>query len=664
MGNIRQLDVSEQFGGHLPRRALALSGIERNKRPLHMSKTSTSYRPDIDGLRAFAVLVVIAFHLGLHRLRGGFVGVDVFFVVSGFLICSLLYSDLESGRFSLGRFYERRIRRILPSLLLVLAVTTAAAAVVLLPSRLEDYAQSLVAAVLSFSNFHFWQNAGYFEAPAATRPLLHTWSLAVEEQFYLAFPLLLALLHRFNRSILISALAVLALVSLAVSAIGVFQNQSAAFYLPFSRAWELLLGALLALGAAPVLRGAWAHVVGVAGLMLIIGAVFLIEPSWPFPGLLALAPCLGTAMVIAAGRGGEGVVGRVLAFRPIVFIGLISYSLYLWHWPLIVLFKEATLQTTLSHIQQLEILAACFVLSLLSWLLVEGPARRAPAPRGFVFASAGVGAATLAAAAFALIAANGWPQRMPAHVAHLASYMDNVDLDRFRTGVCFIDSHHDDAQFQTSQCLRETPGKPTVLLMGDSHAAHLWRAMADALPDANVLQATASGCHPTLVHDQGAARCRRVMDYVFTRYLPTHHVDLVLLSADWTQSDTQAVRETLEWAGRENLNLIVLGPSMEYDVPLPVLLVRESLTGNPMVATHHRLASIAETDRALMQATAAYPGHYVSTYRILCPQDRCFELVRDGVPMQYDGDHFTPEGAGFMVRQLQHAGVFHAVTHG
>jgi peptidoglycan/LPS O-acetylase OafA/YrhL len=613
------------------------------------------YRADVDGLRALAVLVVIAFHLGSYRFRGGFVGVDVFFVISGFLICSLLYGDLEAGRFSLARFYERRIRRILPALLLVLAATTIAAAFVLMPPRFEDYAESLAAAALSFSNFFFWQSAGYFDAPAGTKPLLHTWSLAVEEQFYLAFPLFLAALYRFRRTVVIAALTLIAIASLAISAVGAFNDPNAAFYLPFNRAWELLLGALLALGAAPLLRGTWAHAVGVAGLALIGASVFLISEQTPFPGLAALPPCIGTAMVIAAGRAGEGVVAKVLALPPIVLIGLMSYSLYLWHWPIIVLFREAALQDTLTRVQQLEVLALCFGLSVLSWLFVERPMRRAPAPRRVVFAAAAAGTLVVTVAALAVIATHGWPQRLPDNVTRLASFTEYDGMSRYRTGACFIDSRHSYSEFDADRCLRRDPSEEAILLIGDSHAAHLWSALASELPQTSVLQATASGCKPT-VHAEGARRCRRMMDFIFTRYLATHEVDLLVISASWAAEDAPAVAETVDWARARGIELVVLGPSVSYSAPLPLLLAREVRAGDPDLAGRHRLHYVRAADRALAHVAAARRARYVSIYDLMCPRGQCREFVGDGVPIQYDRDHLTEEGARYVVRRLELAG--------
>jgi hypothetical protein len=382
----------------------------------------------------------------------------------------------------------------------------------------------------------------------------------------------------------------------------------------------------------------------------------------PFPGVAALPPCLGAAMIIAAGRGGDGIVARVLSWRPVVLIGLISYSLYLWHWPIIVLFKEATLQARLTHVQQGEIFAVCLMLSLLSWAFVENPMRRTAATRRFVFGAAAAGTSAVAVIAALLVMNDGFPQRLPSEAARLASYVGYNDPARFRTGLCFIDSRHGSVEFDADTCLHTTSGEPTVLLMGDSHAAHLWQAMARAMPNVNVLQATASGCRPTVTHAWGAARCVRVMDYVYQRYVPAHHVDLLVLSAAWTTGDDIELDRTLRWAQSHHVTTVVLGPSIMYDAPLPALLARESMSGDRGLVVRHQYHSIAGVDRMLSRETRAFPGAYVSMYQLMCPHDRCREFVGEGVPIQYDGDHFTPEGADFVVRQLIEEGAFQSAA--
>src|SRR5258708_7906370 len=303
-----------------------------------LTKPSTPhYRADIDGLRAVAVLLVFAYHLGTARVRGGFVGVDVFFVISGYLIGSIILSEIDSGKFSLLSFYERRVRRILPALFVALAVCAVLAYKFFLPAELDEFAKSFLAATFSFSNVFFYHQAGYFEGPAAMKPLLHTWSLAVEEQFYIFLPLFLLAVRRYSLAVRRNIVMAVTICSFIISAWGAFKNPDATFYLAHTRAWELLLGTLLALDFIPHFSGrSWRNFLSAAGLTMILASAVLYEKTTPFPGLAAAVPCFGAALIIAAGRDGSSFVGTALSLRPVVFIGMISYSLYLWHWPLIV----------------------------------------------------------------------------------------------------------------------------------------------------------------------------------------------------------------------------------------------------------------------------------------------------------------------------------------
>jgi peptidoglycan/LPS O-acetylase OafA/YrhL len=312
---------------------------------------------------------------------GGFIGVDIFFVISGFLITQVLLQDINGGRFSLIRFYERRVRRILPALLAVAAVTFFVCLKYSLPSELIDFSKSLIAAALSVSNIYFWQTGGYFTAPALSKPLLHTWSLAVEEQFYIFWPLCLWLGAVVMKRHLLRATLVLLALSFAVSAYGAFSSPEATFYLVHTRAWELLLGGSLALGALPMPLGSLArNILSALGLLLIGVSALTIHADMPFPGLLAVPPCLGAFLVILAGRDGTSVAGRLLSWRPIVFIGLISYSLYLWHWPLTVFQENYALLMTggSDKVRKLTIIVCSIACGAISWRFIEQPFRVGP----------------------------------------------------------------------------------------------------------------------------------------------------------------------------------------------------------------------------------------------------------------------------------------------
>jgi len=287
-----------------------------------------NYRPDIDGLRTLAVVPVILFHAGATWLPGGFVGVDIFFVISGYLISSIILRESAAGEFSFLRFYERRLRRIIPALLVVLVVTVAIFQMIALPGQAQQTAESGIAALLSVSNFYFWRTSGYFAPAAEFMPLLHTWTLAVEEQFYLIFPVVVLALLKLRLPIK----WVFVVGTIAAFAIGYWlslEKPSVAYYLLPARAWELAIGAVLAVGVVPAVRGAlMRESLPAFGISLIVFSMFYIRSDMLFPGWVALMPCLGTAMVIHAG-GQSWVAQKVLAARPVVFVGLLSYSLYL-----------------------------------------------------------------------------------------------------------------------------------------------------------------------------------------------------------------------------------------------------------------------------------------------------------------------------------------------
>lgn len=336
------------------------------------------YRSEIDGLRAVAVVPVVLFHGGFALFQGGYVGVDVFFVISGYLITSIILGDLRSGRFSLLRFYERRVRRIFPALFFMLAGCAPAAWISLAPNDLEDFGRSVVAVTLFCSNILFWSQSDYFDTAAELKPLLHTWSLAVEEQYYVLFPLLLASMRSAGYRLVLGALGFFAIGSLALAVWGSANQPEAAFFLLPTRAWEILLGAMAALyaehqgrlpdGAHPVSQCA-----SMTGIVMIGAAVFGFDANTPTPGLPTLLPTVGTVLILVFATTGS-LVARLLSTRGVVGIGLISYSVYLWHQPLFAFSKHVSVEPVgLVSSSLLALLA--FVLGFLSWRFVEQPFR-------------------------------------------------------------------------------------------------------------------------------------------------------------------------------------------------------------------------------------------------------------------------------------------------
>lgn len=346
------------------------------------------YRPEIDGLRALAVVPVIFFHAGFQLFRGGFVGVDVFFVISGYLITSILIDQIEDSRFSLVRFYERRARRILPTLLFVMLATLPFAWYWLMPNDLADYAKSLIATTLFGSNFLFWDQTGYFDTAAELKPLLHTWSLAVEEQYYILFPPLLFLGWRFGRQVGLAEVAALAIFSLVVAQWGVAHAPAAAYFLLPSRAWELLIGSFVAAsmrsGTAPPAPG-WRNALSLSGLFMIGLPIFAFDPQTPFPGLMAVPPVAGTALVILFATG-QTPAARLLSSKAFAGVGLLAYSFYLWHQPIFALYRQRFGNESFDN-NAFALIALAFGCALISFWLIERPFRKRATIRQLLIAT-------------------------------------------------------------------------------------------------------------------------------------------------------------------------------------------------------------------------------------------------------------------------------------
>jgi peptidoglycan/LPS O-acetylase OafA/YrhL len=449
-------------------------------RTSYMTSPGTStYRPDIDGLRAIAVIPVVLYHIGFVAIGGGFVGVDVFFVISGFLIASVLIKEIEAGRFSVITFYERRIRRILPAFTAMTLVSIPIAIWLLLPQDLRAFGTSLWSATLFVSNIAFWLESGdYFDIGGNVKPLLHTWSLAVEEQFYIFFPLALAIMFKLcrPRQAFVCCLAVF-VISLALSIYGQQQTPLANFYLLPTRAWEIMCGSLLAFGQIPgPLSGRQAQLEGILGLLCILVPVVIYQPTTPFPGVAAVPPVLGAALIIHSGIGADQSLSRrLLSWTPLRFIGLISYSLYLWHWPLIVFTRYVLLEPGLGAM--IVLLAGSLVVATLSWRFVESPFRRPGEVfrRPQLFMSTGVALISIALCGWLLQWSGGLPQRFPREIVSMADKTTYHGRWRECGGA------YARRRTQQSLCALGAAGaRPTFLVIGDSHADAVAAAVFEA----------------------------------------------------------------------------------------------------------------------------------------------------------------------------------------
>ena len=617
------------------------------------------YRPDIDGLRAIAVVLVVMYHLGIGFTKGGFVGVDVFFVISGFLITQIICADMENASFSLGQFYERRVRRIFPALFCVLLWTSVAGTLLLFPPELEYLGKAVAAATGFVANILFYNGSGYFAGTSEVIPLLHTWSLAVEEQFYLLFPLALAPLLRWRGgSRCLPALALGAALSFASCLVLTHYERSAAFFLLPPRAWELLLGCLLALGAFPELHSQrlreLASAVGLAAILVAGGAY---NRNVSFPGWAALLPCVGAALVIHAGACGDTLVSRLLSSGGAVFIGLVSYSLYLWHWPIIVLYKSHS-GFAISDVERLWLGVISLAVAALSWRYVEQPFRRRVifARRRPLFLLATAASATAAGIAILLVATGGLAARYPEQVRQLANFRYDPN-GPFRSGQCFISRAFSDTPSVSPDCLRLDATRRNFLLVGDSHAAQYWAGLSAVFPDINFLQATASGCTPTL-GTGGAPRCRSVLDQAYLDFIPNHRLDGVIIAAKWAADDISSVVRTVELVRQSTALVYVFGPIVSYTDLLPRLLTRSEWLGDPSLVVRSREPDLKELDRAFARAVTAAGAHYVSIYETMCDSaDVCVTRDARGNPIQFDLGHLTKMGSIEVCRTIKERGI-------
>lgn len=510
------------------------------------------YRPDIDGLRALAVIPVILFHANILGFGGGYVGVDIFFVISGFLITAIIYREIKEDRFSMITFWERRARRIIPAMFVVVMATLVASYfIVLFPIDFIDIGQSTFAQAIFLANIFFMRKNNYFADPNESLPLLHTWSLAVEEQFYIGFPILMIIIWRFWRRALVPILVIIGVASLAYAHYlttvspgtgfstpfyNVWQgalNSTAAFYFLPARAFELIIGAVLAVTAYGIRNRPLAEVLAIAGLFAISIAITTFTKETPFPGITALLPTIGTAAIIAANTHHTTFVGRVLSFPLFIWIGLISYSLYLWHWPVLEFGRRYFSQVELGTMETNGLIVLSFVLAYLSYRFVETPFRtKALLPRrNHMLLGGGMALIIMAGTGWHIATSNGYPERAPAVAQAIA--VASVDFSS-RRNECFVNS------FSTSDepCYIGTENKDQidVVFWGDSHGASLLPMLEEQTQKYQLSGATffVPGCMPVsgVISEPHIKKCEDVKVLV-RDFVREHNVQNVVLISRW-----------------------------------------------------------------------------------------------------------------------------------
>lgn len=638
------------------------------------------YRPEVDGLRAVAVIPVILFHAGFSTFSGGFVGVDIFFVISGYLITTIITQELERGRFSIVTFYERRARRILPALFFVIAACIPFAWLWLMPQDMRDFSQSISAVAAFGSNFLFWRESGYFDTAAELKPLLHTWSLAVEEQFYVLFPIFLLLFWRFGKRWVAALIAAALIISLGLAEFIVDTRPAAAFFLLPTRAWELSIGALTALILSDKtsirISKVAAEALSAAGLILIAFSVFAYSKLTPFPSLYALVPTVGTALIILfASR--DTAVGRLLSLKLMMGVGLISYSAYLWHQPLFA-FARHRAPDSLSPYVLIGLCFLALLLAFFSWRYVERPFRRKElVQRRSVFTFASVGSLALLALGIAGHASGGFPGRLGPERAGFAAYFENgipewryfeatQMLEKYRSDCDFYDLEQYRAGNATraprpeisSDCYTRNPELPhSVMIWGDSHAQQFRYGLDQNLDDSwQILQVATSGCSPRIVVEVSKDDFCDYSNWFALQTISNAAPEIVLLAQ--ARNHDPATMDSLALKLHELgvSRIIFIGPVPRWRSSLPNVIafwlwdehVDRAFTGvdTEVVSLDKELQRYFESTRL---------GEYVSAVQYFCTNEGCLTHIgpdrRTGIT-SWDYGHLTPIASSLFAKDV------------
>jgi len=613
-----------------------------------VSPPSNRYRPDIDGLRAIAVMLVVNFHAFPGAMPGGFIGVDIFFVISGFLITGIIVRELDQQRFSLLAFYNRRIRRIFPALITVLGATLVLGWLWMLPAAYAQLSADVFASAAFFANIALLLQSGYFDIESAKKPLLHLWSLGIEEQFYLFWPLLLMLLARMRLNILVAA-SVIGVASFVLNVALIGSDPVATFYLPFTRAWELLAGAVLACSWSKVSQtGAASNLRASAGLLLMATAAGVLSTNRAFPGWWAVLPVAGTALLLSAPA--AWFCRALLASRPLVWIGLISYPLYLWHWPLLVFFGIIKFgPLTLPERELILLLSA--LLAWLTYWLVESPFRFSrPSPVKIAGLCAGM--VLVAVAGGIVVQGRGFDSRLPPDIREMAEV--RTDSSKWRFHECLLDLSHE-MSFADSCVDRDR--RPLILVWGDSTAGALLPGLrkAQQTRDFGIAQFTSSSCIPALNADiAGTPNCRAINDKVLALAREIQP-DVVLLHGTWERYLDHVGETVIALKKQTNARIVVLGGVPAWRRGLPFEVLRYFMLHHSLIPLRSTNAASSEHYDAVMRTKLVPLGaEFISASDIFCNADGCLTRTGDKPSDIFVSDqvHLTEKGSVFLVQSI------------
>ncbi len=614
------------------------------------------YRPEIDGLRAVAVIPVILFHAGFQIFSGGFVGVDIFFVISGYLITTIILADLEAGRFSILNFYERRARRILPALYLVMASCLPFAWLWLMPSDAKELSKSVMAGLVFASNIFFWRQSDYFDAATELKPLLHTWSLGVEEQFYVLFPIVLMFAWQLGRKRIVVFLTIMALLSLALAEYAINRKPDAAFFLLPTRAWELAMGSLIAFYLERKERGqfhpALHQILSLVGLGLIAFGVLTFSKETLFPGFSALIPTVGAGLIIVFALPGT-LVGRLLINRALVGVGLVSYSAYLWHQPLLSFARHRSF-TAPNDVVIALIVVLTFGLAYLTWRFVERPFRQKDmVTKRLVWRFSFASAVALVMCAVGLqLTTAGYQSRL---------HSDSEQLYRLRT--CFFDLQQNFETLVRNHCDSVQPSAIRIdggqthtskvyVLFGDSLAASLYPGFARVFGQNAIIQFTGASCRAIRTVNDG--RCADFYDWFVDTYVPNNHMDGIIVSSSWLKTyeklGDKEFRAKLDALFEKLKEKRVIVYSQPASLSLNIHRYVYKLENFGMEVPNNlemEADSLDAVNAALSEEASKFGFEFIDASQLFCSKDTC-TVAKEGVFYFWDTVHLTMPGSALL----------------
>lgn len=605
------------------------------------------FRADIQGLRALAVLSVVIYHISPFHLPGGFIGVDVFFVISGYLIIGQIYKKVQENRFAFNEFYVKRFKRLFPAYFATIAISSIFAFIYFLPGEFQNYTWSLISSCLYISNFYFYTKSGYFDSELQGSPLLHTWSLSVEEQFYALVPIILVACYKLFHKKSVVALILMGVISFILCIHLSNTNISFAFFSSITRFWQFILGGLVSVYTLQLPKQkAISEIVSMGSLTTLVACCLFMSHD-DFPGFKAVVPTLATTLLLAFSSRSL-LTYKLLAIKPAKFCGDISYSLYLWHWPVII-FYSLHFERDLTAIDKVAVFGLSTVLGIVSYYFIEERFRKSNAAEGNTFLRVAALSTAVCAVSFAFTQVND--HRFTAQQKNYEQFMLNYKADNFRPGICFLTRQQPDiSYYKKDLCLTRSDSKENIVLLGDSHAAHWYSALNEVIDSETqtLTQITASGCKPTLNY-KGEARCTELMKWAFNDVLFSESYDKVLISARWKITDLEPLLKAIEKLQSRGLEVVVLGPIVEYSQSLPRLLAQ--LNAEEKLISSRKYSSIAKIDNEFSNALIAKNVKYFSILKSICIDSENCITVHNNKPIQFDYGHLTSEGASLVLSQ-------------